>query len=180
MSTPAAALAKALRGLRSLIVRENVHVTALGPAPVRYECLACGRSWERPSDERHTPGCPWGALLNEIADASRPFATGSKDSLETYVRDDRHHIRSTMDGLSDLLTFGDAILVMERYGVSVSFDPDSLAWRAIDPKGAYEGISDTPAGAIFVWDLARTEGDRDEREARSPLRVVRPRPKGNV
>lgn len=90
--------------------------------------------------------------------------SGQMNKLDTYTRDDRGSLQTTYDGLSDLLGWADAMLVMEKYGLSLIFCDEEIEWLVSDPKNIYKARANTPAGAIIMWDLKRqdVEGKDDK------------------
>lgn len=84
------------------------------------------------------------------------------DKLDTYERDDREPLPPMLEALAEIQTFAEALLVMEKYGLSLFFDLDKIEWRCSDPKGMYQGIANTPAGAIIFWDWKRQEVEGEE------------------
>jgi len=72
-----------------------------------------------------------------------------------YHRDDREELKRLPDALGDAQVFIDAMLIMERYGLSVTFNDATLEWKCSDPQGLYYAYANTPAGAVILWDEKR-------------------------
>lgn len=79
------------------------------------------------------------------------------ERLPIYVREDRAELSTITKGLSDLVTMAEAMLIAERYGLSVLFHNDSIEWEAVDPNCRCRARANTPAGAILFWDCKRQE-----------------------
>lgn len=90
------------------------------------------------------------------------FDRAKPQPLEVFERDDREPIRIVASGFEGLMTFAETILLQEKYGVSVVFDEEKIEWIASDPQKRYYGTSNTPSGAVLMWDHHRKEGEGDE------------------
>ncbi len=76
-----------------------------------------------------------------------------------FERDDRNSVRILVEGLEDLFSFTDAMLIIEKYGLSLTFDPGKLEWTATDYRDEFSGVANTPAGAAIFWECKREEAD---------------------
>lgn len=85
--------------------------------------------------------------------------------LPTYERDDREALSPLLSALGDLQVFGEVLLLMEKYGLSLAFASERIEWTCTDPEGRYGGEATTPAGAVLMWSLAREDTDRDDGES---------------
>jgi hypothetical protein len=93
-------------------------------------------------------------------------------TLDTFKRDDRDDVKLTINGLNDLAMMGEAILIMEKYGLSIIFHEDELEFEAFDSSNYYSGRAYTPVGAIIIWDENRKEGEEQD-GPRPKLRIVK-------
>lgn len=93
--------------------------------------------------------------------------------MDTYERDDRGPVTQAYRGLEQMLCFVEAMQLVERYGLSLTFDPDEIEWTATDPKGEYAGTGNTPAGAVFGWDAHRAMHARPKGDPEPRLRLVK-------
>ena len=92
------------------------------------------------------------------------------DKLDIYERDDRDSVMLAIEAFNDLMTFAEAQIITERYGLSLIFNPKRIDWTAIDPQKRYEGDANTPCGAVIMWDLRREDAEgRDETRPRLRL-----------
>ncbi len=76
--------------------------------------------------------------------------------LVVFERDDRESVKTLLEG-DQLQGWSDAMVIMERYGLSLTFDSERLLWTASDPNALYRIANNTPAGAIFLWDHKRQD-----------------------
>ena len=93
--------------------------------------------------------------------------------MKTYERADRYPLANLVDGLGDLVSFSETHLLMEKYGLSLAFNDESLEWRCDDPDGVFTFSAYTPAGAVYGWDCKRQELQGDDPVA-EPYVVRRP------
>lgn len=77
--------------------------------------------------------------------------------LDTYEREDRGKLSAVLGGLEDVIVFAEALVLAEKYGLSVQFDSVGVEWTCIDPWGCYTATANTPAGAILFWDCKRQD-----------------------
>lgn len=79
------------------------------------------------------------------------------DPCATFVREDRDAVKATVDGMNDMILFAEAMLLMEKYGLSVTFDEAAIEWEAFDPRGLFRARSNTPTGAVLFWECKRED-----------------------
>jgi len=96
--------------------------------------------------------------------------------LKFYVREDRDQLSPTIEGLNDIICFAEALELLERYGLSLTFSDETISWTCTDPDGVFTVTNNTAAGAIILWDIQREKLYGDDN--RHKVRLVRGDPEG--